>query len=54
MPITVTPAGSISLCRTNLESDYKNTLTQQFEESHRLSAEIMKQLDSLKFNNTNL
>lgn len=27
MPITVTPAGSISLCRTNLENDYKNTLT---------------------------
>ncbi|MEE1226200.1 MAG: class I SAM-dependent DNA methyltransferase [Bacteroidales bacterium] len=30
--------------------DYKNTLTQQFEESHRLEAEIMKQLESLKFN----
>ena len=29
---------------------YKQTLTQQFEESHRLEAEIMKQLDSLKFN----
>lgn len=27
MPITVTPAGSISLCRTNLENDYKNTLS---------------------------
>ena len=27
MSITVTPAGSISLCRTNLENDYKNTLT---------------------------
>ena len=27
MPITVTPAGSINLCRTNLENDYKNTLT---------------------------
>ena len=26
MPITVTPAGSISLCRTKLENDYKNTL----------------------------
>lgn len=35
-------------------TDYKNTLTQQLEESHRLEAEIMKQLDSLKFNNTNL
>ena len=32
-------------------AEYKNTLTQQFEESHRLEAEIMKQLDSLKFNN---
>ena len=32
-------------------TDYKNTLTQQFEESHRLEAEIMKQLDCLKFNN---
>ena len=32
-------------------TEYKNTLTQQFEESHRLEAEIMKQLDSLKFNN---
>ncbi len=31
-------------------TDYKNTLTQQFEESHRLEQEIMKQLDSLKFN----
>ena len=31
-------------------TDYKNTLTQQFEESHRLEDEIMKQLDSLKFN----
>ena len=30
---------------------YKQTLTQQFEESHRLEAEIMKQLDSLGFNN---
>ena len=32
-------------------TEYKNTLTQHFEESHRLEAEIMKQLDSLKFNN---
>ena len=32
-------------------TDYKNTLTQQFEESHRLEGEIMKQLDSLGFNN---
>ena len=31
-------------------TDYKNTLTQQFEESHRLEAEIIKQLDCLKFN----
>ena len=30
---------------------YKQTLTQQFEESHRLETEIMKQLDSLGFNN---
>ena len=32
-------------------SDYKNTLAQQFEESHRLENEIMKQLESLSFNN---
>ena len=32
-------------------TDYKNTLTQQFEESHRLEAEIMKQLENLGFNN---
>ena len=32
-------------------TEYKNTLIQQFEESHRLEAEIMKQLDSLGFNN---
>ena len=31
-------------------TEYKNTLTQQFEESHCLEAEIMKQLESLKFN----
>lgn len=35
-------------------TDYKNTLTQQFEESHRLEGEIMKQLESLKFNIKNL
>ena len=29
---------------------YKQSLTQQFEESHRLETEIMKQLDSLKYN----
>ncbi len=29
---------------------YKAELAEQFEESHRLEAEIMKQLDSLKFN----
>ena len=34
-------------------SEYKQTLKQQFEESHRLETEIMKQLDSLKFNNIN-
>ena len=27
MSITVTPSGSITLCRTNLENDYKNTFT---------------------------
>ena len=31
-------------------TDYKNTLAQQFAESHRLEEEIMKQLDSLGFN----
>lgn len=31
-------------------AEYKNTLTQQFEESHRLEEEIMKQFDGLKFN----
>lgn len=31
-------------------TDYKTKLTAQFEESHRLEAEIMEQLDSLKFN----
>ena len=31
-------------------ANYKNDLTQMFEESHRLEDEIMKQLDSLKFN----
>ena len=30
---------------------YKQTLTQQFEESHRLECEILKQLESLGFNN---
>ena len=30
---------------------YKQALTQQFEESHRLEEEIMKQLESLGFNN---
>lgn len=29
---------------------YKQTLAQQFEESHRLEVEIMKQLDALQFN----
>ena len=27
MAITITPQGAVSLCRTNLESDYKDTLT---------------------------
>jgi len=32
-------------------SEYKSTLTGQFAESHRLEEEIMRQLDSLQFNN---
>lgn len=32
-------------------ADYKATLAKQFEESHKLENEIMKQLNSLKFNN---
>lgn len=32
-------------------TEYKQTLSEQFAESHRLEDEIMKQLDSLKFNN---
>ena len=31
-------------------SDYKSKLTEMFKESHRLEAEIMKQLESLNFN----
>lgn len=31
-------------------SNYKSKLTEMFKESHRLEAEIMKQLDSLNFN----
>ena len=31
-------------------TEYKQTLSQQFEESHRLEEEIMKQLEYLKFN----
>lgn len=31
-------------------SDYKSKLTEMFKESHRLEAEIMKQLDSFNFN----
>lgn len=31
-------------------SEYKSKLTEMFKESHRLEEEIMKQLDSLKFN----
>lgn len=34
----------------NRMSNYKQTLAKQFEESHRLEAEIMRQLDCLKFN----
>lgn len=30
--------------------EYKSTLAKQFEESHKLEEEIMKQLASLKFN----
>lgn len=32
-------------------TEYKSTLADQFTESHRLEEEIMRQLDSLKFNN---
>ena len=32
-------------------ANYKQKLTEQFAESHRLESEIMKQLDSLTFNN---
>ena len=31
-------------------TNYKKTLTEQFEESHKLEEEIMRQLGSLKFN----
>lgn len=31
-------------------TEYKQTLAQQFEESHRLEVKIMKQLDALQFN----
>lgn len=31
-------------------TEYKQTLAEQFAESRRLEAEIMKQLDSLQFN----
>jgi type I restriction enzyme M protein len=34
----------------NRMAEYKNNLTEMFAESHRLEAEIMQQLDSLKFN----
>jgi len=33
--------------------EYKRTLAKQFAESRRLEAEIMRQLDSLQFNNIN-
>lgn len=32
-------------------SEYEATLTQQFEESHRLEKEILAQLHSISFNN---
>lgn len=47
-PIKVSYASERMIKRS---AEYKNTLTQQFEESHRLETEIMKQLDSLGFNN---
>ena len=31
-------------------ANYKQTLSEQFAESHRLEEEIMKQLDALQFN----
>lgn len=31
-------------------SNYKSTLVQQFEESHRLEKEILEQLGNLSFN----
>ena len=31
-------------------NDYKQMLTEQFAESHRLENEIMEQLNSLRFN----
>lgn len=31
-------------------ANYKQTLSEQFAESHRLEEEIMKQLDALRFN----
>ena len=31
-------------------SHFRQTLSEQFEESHKLEKEIMRQLDSLKFN----
>ena len=31
-------------------NNYKSTLKAQFEESHRLEEEILKQLDSINFN----
>lgn len=33
-------------------ANYQQTLTEQFAESHRLEEEIMKQLESLRFNDT--
>lgn len=38
----------------NRIAEYKRTLTEQFAESHRLEEEIMKQLDSLQFNDIDI
>ena len=34
----------------NRMANYKQTLSEQFKENHRLEEEIMKQLDALQFN----
>ncbi len=40
------PEEEFNKCMNN----YKSTLKAQFEESHRLEEEILKQLDSINFN----